>query len=54
MGALRKTGELCAREDEEAARSLYRDGVLPGAECGSREVCIEADGTLNLNLPRFR
>ena len=45
MGALHKTGELCAREDEEAARSLYRDGVIPGAECGSREVCIEADGT---------
>ena len=26
MGALHKTGELCAREDEKAARSLYRDG----------------------------
>lgn len=45
MGALRAAGELCAEQDEAAARSLYGDGVLPGGAKESEELCMEADGT---------
>lgn len=45
MLALRAAGALCAEEDEAAAASLYRDGVLPGGEEERAELCLEADGT---------
>ena len=45
MRCLREAGALCAEEDGAAALSLYRDGVLPDAECAREELCIEADGT---------
>lgn len=45
MNLMRQTGGLCAEEDEEAARSLYEDGVIPDAEDSCEELSIEADGT---------
>lgn len=45
MGCMRKAGRLCAEEDEAAATSLYRDGVVPEAEHAEEELCMEADGT---------
>ena len=45
MHALRCAGELCAEEDEAAARDLYERGVLPGGEEACGELCLEADGT---------
>lgn len=45
MRALREAGELCAEEDEAAARGLYEDGVLPGGQQEAAELCLEADGT---------
>lgn len=45
MGLMRRVGALCASEDEDAASSLYVDGVLPDAECVKEELSVEADGT---------
>ena len=45
MRCMREAGALCAEEDEAAALSLYRDGVVPDAEREREEICIEADGT---------
>lgn len=45
MECMRKAGRLCAEEDEAAATSLYRDGVVPEAEHVEEELCMEADGT---------
>lgn len=45
MQCLRTAGLLCAEEDEQAAISLYRDGVLPDSAEVSEELCMEADGT---------
>lgn len=45
MGCMRKIGRLCAEEDEAAATSPYRDGVIPEAEHVEEELCMEADGT---------
>lgn len=45
MRAVRRSGELCAAEDEAAAASLFADGVAPDAECAADDLCVEADGT---------
>lgn len=45
MAALRSAGELCAEEDEAAARALYGQGELPGGEEECAELLLEADGT---------
>ena len=45
MRCVHRAGELCADEDEAAARSLVEDGVLPDADCAAREICVESDGT---------
>ena len=45
MRALHTTGELCAEDDEAAARRLYEDGVLPAGTEETTELCLEADGT---------
>lgn len=45
MACMRQAGRLCAEEDELAAASLYRDGVVPEAERVEEEICMEADGT---------
>ena len=45
MRCMRRAGRLCAEEDEAAALSLYRDGVVPEAEGSEEELCMEADGT---------
>lgn len=44
-GVMRQAGALCAEEDERAAESLYRDGVVPEAEQAVPELSMEADGT---------
>lgn len=45
MRCMRDAGALCAEEDERAAEALYRDGVVPDAECSRSDLCMEADGT---------
>lgn len=45
MACMRQAGRLCAEQDEAAALSLYRDGVVPEAESVEKELCMEADGT---------
>lgn len=45
MHLMRTVGMLCAEEDENAARSLYGDGVVPEAKLVQEELSIEADGT---------
>lgn len=45
MACMRQAGRLCAEQDEAAALSLYRDGVVPEAEGAEEELCMEADGT---------
>lgn len=45
MQCMRQAGDLCAKEDEAAAASLYRDGVVPEGETEVQELCMEADGT---------
>lgn len=45
MNLMRRIGALCEEQDEDAASSLYIDGVLPDAECEREELSIEADGT---------
>lgn len=45
MRCLREAGRLCAEEDEHAAASLYRDGVIPEGAEKCEELCAEADGT---------
>ncbi len=45
MKAIHLTGQLCKNEDENAAKSLYHDGVLPNGSVEAKDICIEADGT---------
>ena len=53
MCALHSAGELCAKQDEAAACSLYQDGVLPEGSKECSELCLEADGTwFSVQKPR--
>lgn len=45
MNCMRKAGLLCAEQDERATCNLYRNGVVPEAECERESLRIEADGT---------
>ena len=45
MSCMRQAGKLCAKQDAQAATSLYRDGVVPAATNVEEELCMEADGT---------
>ena len=45
MSAVHRTGELCRAHDENLAKSLYEDGVLPDGDIETKDICIESDGT---------